>query len=380
MIDPGKLPLFPDAIVAAIYGSLTKDDPWDEALELLCSALGGNGAGLHISLKGPQPRDYLFAAGPKASHAAIAEFEARSARELLPMELWPGQPRVIRWSEVAPAGPLSEMLKRYDVAFSAVMIVAVEDGVDYVLEVARSRTDGEFNAEELALLRLIGDHFGRALHLRKELVSARITGGVQSDALDRLGIGAILISAAGDVTLLNKAARRVLADCDGLRISGGRIRTVDPEDDRMFQSLVKQVLTAGQVDRSLAMLIKSGGEGRGLNVIVSSRRATSPVSHRTETCALVFVRCSSAANDGDVEVLQQLFSFTRAEAKLALGLAKGKRLEDVEADLNITHNTARAHLRSMFIKADVNRLSELVHVLSNSLAPLAHPAELEMSA
>jgi len=35
MIDPGKLPLFPDAIVAAIYGSLTKDDPWDEALELL---------------------------------------------------------------------------------------------------------------------------------------------------------------------------------------------------------------------------------------------------------------------------------------------------------------------------------------------------------
>jgi len=98
------------------------------------------------------------------------------------------------------------------------------------------------------------------------------------------------------------------------------------------------------------------------------------VSHRTETCALIFVRRSAVANDGDVDVLQQLFSFTRAEARLALGLAKGKRLEDVEAELNITHNTARAHLRSMFVKADVNRQSELVHVLANSLAPLGRPA------
>jgi len=73
------------------------------------------------------------------------------------------------------------------------------------------------------------------------------------------------------------------------------------------------------------------------------------------------------------KVLQQLFSFTRAEARLALGLAKGKRLEDVEAELNITHNTARAHLRSMFVKADVNRQSELVHVLANSVAPLGRP-------
>jgi len=99
------------------------------------------------------------------------------------------------------------------------------------------------------------------------------------------------------------------------------------------------------------------------------------ISDRAETCALVFLRRSSVADDADVDVLQQLFSFTRAEAKLALGLAKGKRLEEVESELNIRHNTARAHLRSMFVKADVNRQSELVHLLANSLAPLGRPLE-----
>lgn len=374
MLDSGNLRPFPDSLVGAIYGSLTQDTPWVEALELLRAALNANVACLRVSLKGASPREYLFAAGPKASQEAIAEWEARRARELLPLELRPGEARVVNWSELAPSGEMSEMLLRYDVACMAVMLVAADEGVEYLLQASRGGAEGEYSPEELSLFSMIGEHFGRALKLRKELVTAQVVNGFQSDALDRLGIAAILVSSDGHINALNEAAHRILADHEGLRICGGRLRTVDVRDDRLFQSIVKEVLASGRADCSRAMLLKSGGEGRDLNLLVSARRSLSLVSHRTETCALIFVRRSSVANDGDVDVLQQLFSFTRAEAKLALGLAKGKRLEDVEAELNITHNTARAHLRSMFVKADVNRQSELVHVLANSLAPLGRPA------
>ena len=94
---------------------------------------------------------------------------------------------------------------------------------------------------------------------------------------------------------------------------------------------------------------------------------------------LVFVGRASVADDADLKVLQELFSFTPAEAKLALGLAKGLPLGDVESQLNIRHNTARAHLRSMFLKADVSRQSELVHLLANSLAPLGRPLDQSLS-
>ena len=99
MIDSGNFRSFPDSLVGAIYGSLTQDTPWVEALELLRAALKANVACLRISLKGANPREYLFAAGPKASQEAIAEWETRRARELLPLELRPGETRVVNWSE-----------------------------------------------------------------------------------------------------------------------------------------------------------------------------------------------------------------------------------------------------------------------------------------
>jgi len=373
MVDPANLRAFPHSLVGAIYSSPTQETPWIDALELLRTALKANVACLRISIRGSSPREYLFAAGPRASREAIAEWEARRARELLPLELRPGETRVVDWSELAPSAEVSEMLTRYDVASTVVMLLAVEDGVEYLLQASRGGSGGLYTAAELSLFSMIGDHFGRALKLRNELVSAQVVNRFQSDALDRLGIAAILVSSDGRFNAVNKAAQRVLADNEGLRVCGGRLRTVDGGDDRLFQSILKEVLTSGRPDCSRAMLIKSGGEGRDLNLLVSARQSLSVVSHRAETCALVFVRRSVVANDSDVEVLQQLFSFTRAEARLALGLAKGKRLEDVEAELNITHNTARAHLRSMFVKADVNRQSELVHVLANSVAPLGRP-------
>jgi DNA-binding CsgD family transcriptional regulator len=127
------------------------------------------------------------------------------------------------------------------------------------------------------------------------------------------------------------------------------------------------------------MLIQHGNGGRDLNLLVSGRRSLSLISGRDESCVLVFVGRASVADDADLKVLQELFSFTPAEAKLALGLAKGMPLGDVESQLNIRHNTARAHLRSMFLKADVSRQSELVHLLANSLAPLGRPLDQSLS-
>jgi len=104
--------------------------------------------------------------------------------------------------------------------------------------------------------------------------------------------------------------------------------------------------------------------------VVSGRKFRSLVTNRPENCAIVFARTAEALSNADIGLFQELFSFTKAEARLAVGLASGMRLEDVERELKIRHNTARAHLRSMFSKAQVGRQSELVHLLVNSVVPL----------
>jgi DNA-binding CsgD family transcriptional regulator/GAF domain-containing protein len=375
MRDSRSLRQSQDALVDAIYSGLTQETPWADALELLRVALDSNVACLRISVKGAQPREYLFAAGPKACQDSIAEWEARSARELQPIALNTGEPRVINWSEIAPFSSMPDMLKRYDISYSACLLLNADNGIEYVLYTSRGVSASAFSAEDLTLLGMIGGHFSRALKLRQELIQARVVNEFQSDTLDRLGIAAVLVGMNGNITVLNSTARRMLTRSEWLRLRGGRLHAVDDRDDRLFQSILKNALGCKAGDRSRAMLIQHGGSGRELNLLVSGRRSVSLVTGRDEPCVLVFVGRSSVADEADLKVMQELFSFTPAEAKLALGLAKGLPLEDIELALNIRHNTARAHLRSIFLKADVSRQSELVHRLANSLAPLGRSLE-----
>ncbi len=52
-------------------------------------------------------------------------------------------------------------------------------------------------------------------------------------------------------------------------------------------------------------------------------------------------------------------------------LAKGLNLDEASEQLNVSRNTTRTHLRSLFAKTGVNRQSLLVRLILNSVAPLA---------
>jgi DNA-binding CsgD family transcriptional regulator len=67
---------------------------------------------------------------------------------------------------------------------------------------------------------------------------------------------------------------------------------------------------------------------------------------------------------------RQLFDFTPAEANFDVELVNGLSLDEAAIKLGIRRNTARAHLRSIFMKADVTRQSELVRVLLNAVLGL----------
>src|SRR6185312_10282645 len=141
VINQSGLRQFPDALVGAIYGGLAQEVPWSDALELLRVALDSNVACLRVSLKGSRPREYLFAAGPKANQDAISEWEMRSAAEVLPVVLQPGQPRVVNWAEIACPSYISEMLERYGVGYSAMILIGADDGIEYILQLSRDGSE-----------------------------------------------------------------------------------------------------------------------------------------------------------------------------------------------------------------------------------------------
>jgi DNA-binding CsgD family transcriptional regulator len=65
------------------------------------------------------------------------------------------------------------------------------------------------------------------------------------------------------------------------------------------------------------------------------------------------------------ERLQQIYGLTPAEARLATLLVEGKRLRTAAADLEISFETARTHLKRIFSKTNSESQADLVRLLLN---------------
>ena len=250
------------------------------------------------------------------------------------------------------------------------MCIDVIDGAQCTLNVCRGIGSQPFSQLEIDLVVAIGRHFREAMRIRRELTRAKILAQFQTEALDSLGIAAFLVSKSGGHFLLNRTAKFAIDNGIGLRQFGSGLRAVNEDEDSTFQAAIRAALHADDGSGARAMLFERHDDGERLHVIVRPRVHQSLLYDKTEVSALVFLRVHEVVGRDDVKLLQQLFSFTATEAQLAVGLAKGLCLKEIEANLNIRHNTARAHLRSMFVKTDVSRQSQLVSLLTNSLVPL----------
>jgi DNA-binding CsgD family transcriptional regulator len=104
--------------------------------------------------------------------------------------------------------------------------------------------------------------------------------------------------------------------------------------------------------------------GRALLAYVMRLPALSDHPFALCQAILVFVDLDSQSSSSDGAVLRRCFGLSAAEVKLALGLANGKSLEELAEGLAITKDTARHQLKSVFLKLDVHRQSELVALLA----------------
>ena len=75
-------------------------------------------------------------------------------------------------------------------------------------------------------------------------------------------------------------------------------------------------------------------------------------------------------HDGDraFALFRERFSLTAAEARIAFALLSGGSLFDIAAEVSVTYETVRKHLKTVFAKVGVRRQAELATVLWEVLA------------
>ncbi len=216
----------------------------------------------------------------------------------------------------------------------------------------------------VALRRVVQRH--RRTLEQHERKAQRTVGAAASDVLDRLPLGVMMLDDSGHVLMTNAAARSIVAKGDGLRAdpATGTFQAERPEETKALLELVKRTIKGDiGADESCALTISRSSMKQPLCVMVTPLTARGRDSKGRRTGAAIFMSDPEDRIEIEEDALRGLYGLTRVESNLALGLVRGKQLDELAVESRISVHTVRSQLKQIFRKTDTNRQADLVKLL-----------------
>jgi DNA-binding CsgD family transcriptional regulator len=248
---------------------------------------------------------------------------------------------------------------REDVPWFAGVKIAAGSEV-WCLLLQRSVEKGPFSRIQLEVLADLSPELSKAAAQAQLLGFARADGALS--VFELLNLPAGLLDRHGQLVNINQSAEK-LFDSD-LTINHGQVRSFSHDATVVLNQVLGDFLSSDN-PTALMRFVSLPRRGDRRPLLVSAIRLS-------EISQSVFARCQTVLLFFDLDrhdppsetVLRQCFGLSVAEARLAMGLASGKSLTALAEHLNITKETARHELKSVFTKLNVHRQAELVALLS----------------
>jgi DNA-binding CsgD family transcriptional regulator/PAS domain-containing protein len=381
-LDERALPL-----IESIYASAIEPGGWKRLAEDLSDAFGR--AGVAISM--PHPDSEL--------PIDVTRFRLRDdlepvfVRHLIKGLPW-GNPGTVMLKdrfdfasenvteeEIARSDFYREYMQPNDLAPECPIYHEIATGqIGKLVGIAIYRRAGSrpFDENDLALGNLLVPHLERGYAIYSRLGNVRRARIALAEILDRLPTGVIVFDARNSPVIVNRAARRILEMRDGFTIERGRPRLANRSEDGVFQTLLSKACEATLEGRRAVgdvMQVSRPSARRSFPVMVAPLLDAPPGSTAGEAVSVAFISNPDTGPVTTTEVLEQLYSLTRAEAELVRMLSEGRSLEQVAAARGVTMNTVRSQLKQVFSKTDTKRQGELVRLVLTGVTGVSSPQD-----
>jgi DNA-binding CsgD family transcriptional regulator len=255
------------------------------------------------------------------------------------------------------------LLRPLDLWHVAIVNVHRDESVLAPMGFLRTHKEQPFGESELLSLRRLAPHLNRALRVTLRLREIEARADASTEMGERALTAIVVTDAFGRVAEANSLARVILEEADGLLIRDGVLRGARSDDNARLVRLILEA--AGGVDglnKSGAMQVARPSCRRPLPLVVSpTRNAASPFG-RSHAVTITFAD-PERAPEADTDLLVRLYGFTPREARVAALLLQGCSPAEAAAELAMTENTVRTHIRHAFEKTGVERLSDFVRLL-----------------
>lgn len=355
--------------VAHIYNAALDQTQWPQALGVLSDAAGAQGACCLVANKQSDAIDWVSFSGPCAGlapeyikhYSALDPYTPLIAKSPAGSRLW--------LSELLPP----EALRRNEWYNDFVEKNSIKDIFGGKLLETKSRVimfGFHAGGEKAALLRrhkqeieVLLEALGKAASLQTKLQNAGWISSAAVQALDHLSAAVIVVDQDRRVFDLNGPAERIAEVADGLVIRSGHLGAVRSIDQNKIAAAIASATAKQGFRTGSEGLLVARREGRPSYVLAVAPLSGDKASHDRPLAIVLVVNPEWRVPSADA--VARTFGLSPAEARLAIALMQGRRMNDIARSFGVEITTARTQLSSILKKVGVERQADLIKALSD---------------
>jgi DNA-binding CsgD family transcriptional regulator len=272
---------------------------------------------------------------------------------------------ILPLTELRRTAFFDEVMRPQDLGHAAMVGLSRKPdfGVGFCLN--RGPRQGPYSEQQRYLLERLTPHLMRTVQLGFQLGTYKALQHVEYNTLDRITVGVGLLDRNAGVLFVNKALRSMAID-GALSLRNQRLSSYSAPHAKRLNGLVH---SASRGAPGATMAIPHPIDGRSVAVLVSSVRSRDLDRFASldmrDAAAMVFVLDPAISTMMPPEWVMDAYGLTLAEARVALHVASGRSVADVGAQLKISPNTVKTHLRRVFAKTGVHRQAELASIIAS---------------
>ena len=272
---------------------------------------------------------------------------------------------ILPLTELRRTAFFDEVMRPQDLGHAAMVGLSRKPdfGVGFCLN--RGPRQGPYSEQQRHLLERLTPHLMRTVQLGFQLGTYKALQHMEYNTLDRITVGVALLDRNAGVLFVNKALRSMAID-GALSLRNQRLSSYSAPHAKRLNHLVH---SASRGAPGATMAIPHPIDGRSVAVLVSSVRSRDLDRFASldmrDAAAMVFVLDPAISTMMPPEWVMDAYGLTLSEARVALHAASGRSVADVGAQLKISPNTVKTHLRRVFAKTGVHRQAELASIIAS---------------
>jgi PAS domain-containing protein/DNA-binding CsgD family transcriptional regulator len=372
----GEMRAVDGQLISAIYEGIVETAELEPAIKALAGRFGCESASI-VSFDQAVPRASIaFSVGAldaAAQRRYASEFAAHDPAPAAFAAHPPGtvfaSDRLFSRDYLRNSVFLHEFLRPLGIEETLGGTVAARGGRLAFFTMHRGPDRTSFEDDELARIEIALPHLARALELRRSFEQLNIRAGLLTAAIDRLGVGVVVLDAAGTAIHINSAALTAAGRKDGLWFDR---KGYPHATSRMAEQALLQHLAD----------VAGGGAGGIVRVTRRDERppyalliaplpsnvdlATLTQGHGT----LILIHDPDRRTADMTSAIVTIFGLPKGTARLVAALAQGEETKDYAEKHGLSYETVRHHLKVAFARTGARGQARLLQMVTKALSHL----------